>query len=84
MVVAYMDKKLGILCSCILAGVFIAGILIGHFGISSSSPQAIITDKFEDKQFVSDVLDKVDSNKIRDFLKVLSDEPHIAAKKRDK
>ena len=41
-------------------------------------------DRFEDKEFVQDVLKNVDGNNIRKFLKELSRKPHLAASKRDK
>ena len=41
-------------------------------------------DRFEDKDFVQDVLKNVDEKNIRKFLKELSRKPHLAASKRDK
>eukprot|EP00092_Neocalanus_flemingeri_P089241 GFUD01112903.1.p1 GENE.GFUD01112903.1~~GFUD01112903.1.p1 ORF type:complete len:755 (-),score=192.43 GFUD01112903.1:119-2383(-) len=83
MTVAYLDKKVAIICLLALASVFIIGILIGRYGISSSASKAATEDRFDDKQFVSDVLDKVDGQSLRQFLKTLTEEPHIAASKRD-
>ena len=80
----YLDRKLVIISSLALASVLIIGILIGCFGIRSSATQAATEDKFDDKQFVSGVLDKVDGQSIRQFLKTLTEEPHIAASERDR
>ena len=79
-----MDRKLAIICSIVLASSFIIGILIGHYGINKSSLGSLVEDKFSDKEFVSDVLEKVDSDSIREFLKTLSAKPHIAASDRDR
>ena len=80
----YLDRKLVIISSLALASVLIIGILIGCYGISSSATLAATEDKFGDKQFVSSVLDKVDGQSIRQFLKTLTEEPHIAASERDR
>ena len=36
--------------------------LIGNFAINKTSSKAVIDDRFENKQFVADVMDKVDSS----------------------
>jgi len=84
MTVAYLDKKLTIVCLFSLASAFIIGILVGYFSISSPSPLTATEDKFDDKEFVTNVLGKVDSDNLREFLKVLTEEPHIAASDRDR
>ncbi len=38
----------------------------------------------QDKEFVNSVLEKINADSLRSFLKTLSKEPHIAASERDK
>jgi hypothetical protein len=85
----------GVLLIALLAAVtaFIVGILIGIFGVGRPTelpptkpppnlgPKA---DRFQDKEFVKSVLDQVDQESLRGYLKELSKEPHIAAGRRDK
>ena len=80
----YLDKKTAVVCVVGILSSFIIGILIGNFAISKSSSNVAPDDKFENKQFVSDVMDNVDSQSIRSFLEILSKEPHIAASDRDR
>jgi len=76
---------------------FIIGILIGTFGIATSSSGASDTksgaaEKSEERthsnnfteELVDEFLSLIDSNNIRENLKVLAAEPHIAASQRDK
>ena len=78
------EKKPLLMIGLIICACFILGILIGTFAINKGSSGDIIEDKFENKNFVTDVLNKVDSNNLGDFLKVLTEEPHIAASDRDR
>jgi hypothetical protein len=39
---------------------------------------------FQDKKFVHSVLDKINADNLRSFLKTLSREPHIATSERDR
>jgi len=80
----YFDKKTVIVFAVGVLSSFIIGILIGSLSFSSSSTDVHQDDRFENKQFVSDVLEKVDSQSIRSFLEVLTKEPHIAASDRDR
>ena len=80
----YLDKQTGIICAVGILSAFIIGILIGNFAITKNSSKAANDDRFENKQFVADVLDKVDSQSLRSFLQVLTKEPHIAASDRDR
>jgi len=79
----YLDKQTGVICAVGILSAFIIGIIIGNFAIgksSSDSPE----DRFENKQFVSDVMNQVDSQSLRSFLEVLTKKPHIAASDRDR
>ena len=80
----YLDKQTGIICAVGILSAFIIGILIGNFAITKSSSKNANDDRFENKQFVADVLDKVDSQSLRSFLQILTKEPHIAASDRDR
>jgi len=84
MTVAYLDKKVVTISALVLVSVFIIGILIGCYGIGSSPDLAVTEDRFDNKEFVSDVIKKVDSQSLRQFLKTLTEEPHIAASERDR
>ena len=80
----YLDKQTGVICPLSIISAFTIGIIIGNFAITKSCSKADYDDRFENKQFVADVLDKVDSQSLRSFLQVLTKEPHIAASDRDR
>ena len=80
----YLDKQTGIICAVGFLSAFIIGILIGNFAINKNSSKAVVNDRFENKQFVADVMDKVDSQSLRSFLQVLTKQPHVAASDRDR
>ena len=88
MTVLHMDKKLVAIFTGGAAGCFIVGIIIGHFATSSGGGEGNnmerMSRELKDKDLVKDVLDTVDTNSIRNFLEILSKEPHIAASERDR
>ena len=71
------------------ASVFIFGVVIGYFGKPStvsdnSLMRALVADKLvASPDLVFNVMKEIDTNMIRDYLKELSKEPHIAGLKRD-
>ena len=80
----YLDKQTGVICAVGILSAFIIGIIIGNFAIGKSSSDGTPEDRFENKQFVSDVMNQVDSQSLRSFLEVLTKKPHIAASDRDR
>ena len=88
MTVLHLDKRLVAVFTAGAAVCFILGILIGHFGTSSGGGEGGQAERmeraFQDKEMVKSVLDTVDTKKIRNFLEILSKEPHIAASERDR
>ena len=84
-----IDKRKVLISGISLVICFAIGIIIGRNTASrDSSNEEFISklheDRFENKDFVQNVLEKVDENNIRKFLKELSRKPHLAASKRDR
>jgi hypothetical protein len=88
MTVLHMDKRLAAFLTVGAAGCFILGIIIGHFATSSGGGEGYQVERMrrpgQDKNVVQGVLDKMDTKNIRNFLEILSKEPHIAASERDR
>ena len=80
----YLEKQTAVICGASFLSAFIIGIIIGTFAINNSSPDNTTEDAFENKEFVAEIMDKVDSQKLRGFLEMLTKEPHIAASDRDR
>lgn len=89
-----LDKKPMVIGTICAIAIFIVGILIGHFATSKSgsvNPNAQkregrhVEDAFEAEQdMIKEAIDSFDSQQIRNYLKYLTDEPHIAALERDR
>ena len=87
--VLYMNRKLAAIFSVGAVGCFILGIIIGHFSTTSGGGEEGSNLKrmgpaIQDKDFVQEVLNSMDTTSIRSFLETLSAEPHIAASERDR
>ena len=80
----YLEKQTAVICGVSVLSAFIIGIIIGTFAINNTSPDNTSDDAFENKEFVAEVMDKVDTQKLRTFLEILTKEPHIAASDRDR
>jgi len=80
----YLEKQTAVICGASVLSAFIIGIIIGTFAINNTNPDNTTEDAFENKEFVAEVMDKVDSQKLRGFLEILTKEPHIAASDRDR
>jgi hypothetical protein len=58
--------------------------VIGYCSTCYLSYGFTCTAALQDKEFVNSVLEKINADSLRSFLKTLSKEPHIAASERDK
>jgi len=80
----YLEKQTAVICGVSVLSAFIIGILIGTFAINKNNSDDTIEDDFENKEFVAEVINKVNSENLRSFLKTLTKKPHIAASERDR
>ena len=96
MTVIYLDKRNIILAVAALTGTFVIGILIGTLGISSTTTNnnsnnnhpvnnarngKSTSDNLE--ELFSEILQSVESDNIRSYLKTITSAPHIAASEQD-
>ena len=94
MAFVFLDKKNLVIGAVVLGVIFSLGVIIGYYGGKGSVPaemaqaealmNSLTHDQFaEEKEFIEEVLENVDSDSIRSYLKELTKEPHIAGQERD-
>ena len=92
MTVVFLERKVILGGALVVALAFVIGVLIGFYGKGDSHPviesdtlvAKLVQDKFEDESDMrTKFIEKIDGPKLREFLKYLTAEPHIAALRRD-
>ena len=64
---------------------FVLGVIIGN--VTAPGEEKVtdkVKDKFQDKELVRNTVESVRSDNLRQYLSILSAEPHIAASERDR
>ena len=84
----FLEKRTIFLAVLVVASAFILGIVIGYFGKpnddNSDVMEELVADKFTGSpDLVDNAISGVDTNRIREYHKELTKEPHIAGLKRD-
>lgn len=82
----FVDKKTVVIGVLVLAASFALGVIIGYFGKSDGNEviERYVTDQFKTNQdMVLKVIKDVDTTKLREYHKFLTEAPHIAGLQRD-
>ena len=82
----FLEKKTIVVGILVVAVSFVVGVVIGYFGKSSNNDMIdrLVADQFVGPpNTVESALAKVDTDSLRNYLKVLTSQPHIAGQARD-